>query len=292
MESASFKVPFALSNISLAGLKRKWNLFRKTDLWFWVIEHSETVFSYQHCCRFRILLNVCFVGSKDNQDTSCSYQWAGVSHWTEMWAGVRVTGLKCGVMLQSLDWNVGWYYSHWTEMWARVTVTGLKCGLVLQSLDWNVGWCYSRWTEMWAGVTVAGLKCGLVLRSLDWNVGWCYIHWTEMWAGVKVAGLKCGLVLRSLDWNVGWCYGRWTEMWAGVTATRLKYGLVLHSLDWNAGMKAGGCRCTVERDVTICLLPVSLANQFQFAEVVIYGSSSQLTALPSVSNIIGCILAL
>jgi hypothetical protein len=57
-------------------------------------------------------------------------------------------------------------------------------------------------------------------------------------------------------------------------------------------MKAGGCRYTVERDVTICLLPVSLANQFQFAEMVIYGSSSQLTALPSVSNIIGFILAL
>jgi hypothetical protein len=84
----------------------------------------------------------------------------------------------------------------------------------------------------------------------------------------------------------------WTEMWAGVTSTVLKCGLVLQSLDRNAGMKAGGCRCTVERDVTICLLPVSLANHFQFAEVVIYGSSSQLTALPSVSNIIGCILAL
>jgi hypothetical protein len=54
-------------------------------------------------------------------------------------------------------------------------------------------------------------------------------------------------------------------------------------------MKAGGCRCTVVRDVTLCLLPGSLANWFQFAEVVIYGSSSQLKALPSVSNIIGCI---
>ena len=71
-----------------------------------------------------------------------------------------------------------------------------------------------------------------------------------------------------------------------------KRGLVLQLLDWNAGMKAGGCRCTVERDVTMCLLPGSLANQFQFAEVVIYGSSSQLTALLSVSNVIGCILAL
>jgi hypothetical protein len=57
-------------------------------------------------------------------------------------------------------------------------------------------------------------------------------------------------------------------------------------------MKAGGSRCTVERGVTICLLPVSLAKQFHSAEVVICGSSSQLTALPSVSNRVGCILAL
>jgi hypothetical protein len=34
-----------------------------------LIELSETVFSCEHWCRFSILLNICFIGSKGSQDT-------------------------------------------------------------------------------------------------------------------------------------------------------------------------------------------------------------------------------